>query len=79
MSEPLVINAAIAKLQLRKGDVLVLQSADRLSKQAADAMTAYAKERLPTGIHVLVLDAGVTVGVLSRGSHSNPGAKARKG
>lgn len=79
MSEAMVISAAIAKLQLKKGDVLVLKSSDRLSKAAGESMTRYAKERLPEGIHVLVIDSTTTLGVLSRGSHSNAGAKARKG
>lgn len=79
MSEPMVISAAISKLQLKKGDVLVLKSSDRLSKAAGEAMTAYAKERLPAGLHVLVIDATTTLGVLSRGSYSDAGAKARKG
>ena len=78
MTEPLVISAAITKLQLRKGDVLVLQTASRLSKTQTDQLTSYTKGCLPAGVNVLVIDSSTTLGVLSRGSNPNPGAKARK-
>lgn len=56
---------AIAKLELGPGDVLVVQSKNRVPREVLDRIKTYVEPQLPHGVKILVIDRSVTLSVLT--------------
>ncbi|WP_247455277.1 HD domain-containing protein [Bradyrhizobium sp. 174] len=52
---------AIAKLELGPGDVLVVQSKNRVPQDVLDRIKTYVEPQLPHGVKILVIDPSVTL------------------
>ena len=55
----------VAKLELRAGDVLVIQSDRRLPKEVMDRISGHVQPHLPDGVKILVIDPSITLSTLS--------------
>jgi len=69
MTEPafkIVGSMEIAKLSLRRGDVLVIKTDRPTSQQIAERIRAHVKPLLPVECSVLVIDPGIEISVLTK-------------
>lgn len=63
---PASVSVFIDAIQLHEGDTLVLRCEQALCNEQKDYMTSWVKRLIPDGVKVLILDRGMSAGVIRK-------------